>query len=268
MKYKNELQHIDTQEKAYLLGLFYSDGYVSSKSNDCGITLHYQDLELLEKLILIFPFFKLSKSHKNAYKLNCISKELKQHLLNNGVLPLKSSVNKDNLSIKHLSSDLISHFIRGFFDGDGSVYFQKLFNIKIEIGSTSFNLITEIVKILYDNKITVNLTCSYAGNGLRTMNYYKLFTSSYKVSKLFADYIYKDSVIYMQRKYLKLNVIPEYVEKERLQCLKCNSFNTMYNGFRNEKTRIKCKDCNKMSSIITAPYNSDIVSAGGELLED
>lgn len=267
MKYTNELQQIDTQEKAYLLGLFYSDGYVCSSSNNCGITLHEQDLELLEKIILLFPFFKLRKSHSKAYKITCTSKKLKKHLIENGVLTLKSSVNKDNLTLKNITPSLYSHFIRGYFDGDGSVYSQKLFNIKIEIGGTSFNVITEIIKILYDNNINVNLTCSFPTTGLRTIPYYKLYTSSYKTSKLFADFIYKNSTIHMNRKFLKLNVVPEYEKRVRLQCPKCESYDTFYNGFRNGKTRIKCKSCNKMSTILTAPNNSNIISGGDELLE-
>lgn len=267
MKYNNELQNIDTEHKAYLLGLFYSDGYVCNINNNCGITLHEQDVALLEELIQVFPFMILKKSHKNAYKISCTSKALKQHLLSNGVFVKKSSLNRENLSLLHLQNHLLSPFIRGFFDGDGSVYSQKLFNIKIEIGGTSFKLITEIVKVLYDNKITVNLSCCYKGTGQRTMDYYKLYTSSYKISKLFADFIYKDATIYMKRKFDKLNVIPVYEKKERLQCNNCGSSNTSYNGFRNNKIRIKCKDCKKMSSIITAPDNSNVIGGGDELLE-
>ena len=268
MKYNNELQIIDNPEKAYLLGLFYSDGYVCSTNNNCGITLHEQDILLLEKLIDLFPFFKIRKSHKCAYKIDCTSKDLKKDLIKNGVLPLKSSINKEGLSIKKiLNENLFSHFIRGFFDGDGSVYKQKLFNIKIEIGCTSFSFISELVKILYDNKINVNLRCSFLGAGLRTFDYYKLYTSSYKTSKLFSNFIYNESTIHLERKFNLLNLEVRYEEKERLQCPICNSYNTFYQGFRNYKTRIKCKDCNKGSTIKTAPNSSNTISGEDELLE-
>lgn len=268
MKYNNELQEINTSEKAYILGLFYSDGYVCSTNNNCGITLHEQDILLLEKIVILFPFFKIRKSHLHAYKIDCTSKKLKQDLILNGVLPLKSSINKENLSIKLLNTELYSHFIRGFFDGDGSVYKQKLFNIKIEIGGTSFSLITEIINILYNNKINVNLSCSFEGSGLRTMNYYKLYTSSYVTSKLFADYIYNNSTIHLERKYNLLNIEVIYEKRERIQCPNCKSFNTVHNGVRNNKLRITCKDCNKGSTIETAPNNSNIISGEDELLED
>jgi intein/homing endonuclease len=265
MKYINELQNIDTEEKAYLLGLFYSDGYVCSTNNNCGITLHNNDLILLEKLINVFPFFKLRNSHKNASKIDCTSKQLKKDLLFHGVLFLKSSLNRENLSLPNIDKSLINHFIRGFFDGDGSVFKQKLFNIKIEIGCTSFNLITQILKILYDNRINCNMSCSYSGNSLRTIDYYKLYTSSYRESKKFADYIYKDSSIYLERKYEKLNVVPEYNIRTRLICPLCNSNNTVFGGERNNKSRIICKDCKKRSSIITAPNISNNIGGEDEL---
>ena len=267
MKYNNELQQINTEEKAYLIGLFYSDGYVCNTNNNCGITLHSNDILLLEKLIYIFPFFKLRKSHKNAYKIDCTSKKLKEDLIKNGVLPLKSSFNKEELNINYFPKHLINHFIRGFFDGDGSVYKQKLFNIKIEVGCTSFNLITQMIKILYDQNINVNLSCSFKGTGLRTTDFYKLYTSSYKTSKLFSDFIYNNSTIHLERKFDLLNTQVEYDIKERLQCSKCNSYNTFYQGFRNNKTRIKCKDCNRGSTITTAPCSSNITSGEDELLE-
>jgi hypothetical protein len=265
MKYSNELQNIDTEEKAYLIGLFYSDGYVCSTNNNCGITLHNNDLDLLNKLITLFPFFSLRKSYENASKIDCTSKELKKDLLKHGVLSLKSSTNKELLSLNNIPDSLINHFIRGFFDGDGSVFKQKLFNIKIELGCTSFNLITQILKILYNNKINCNMTCSYSGSGLRTIDYYKLYTSSYRESKKFADYIYKDATIYMKRKYEKLNIVPEYTIRERKTCVLCNSTNTTFIGTRNNKIRIKCKDCNKMSSVPTALNNSNVIDEEDEL---
>lgn len=264
--YNRELQFIDTQEKAYLLGLFYSDGYVSTKANACAITLHAKDLYLLEKLKQIFPFFKTIKSHANAYKFLCVNKDLKIDLLANGVYTQKSSTNRELLKIPNINEKLLHHFIRGYFDGDGSVYKQKIANIKIEIGGTSFNFITNIIKVLYDNKINVNLHCKYAGSGLRTLDYYLIYTSSYKESKLFANFIYKDSNIHLIRKFELLNLKIEEKPKIRHICPKCGSNETIYNGFRNNKIRIKCKNCNKMSSI-TAPDSSNVISGGDELLE-
>ena len=263
---------VDTPEKAYLLGLFYSDGCIHhSNSYVSSIVLHEDDLYLLQELKRLFPFFIISKMKSKAYALRCTRKALFSDLINHGMYQRKSTDNKELLTIPKLNPNLFSHFIRGYFDGDGGVYKQKVGNTKIEIGGTSFRLITDIIKVLYDNKITVNLRCKYAGTGLRTQDYYILYTSSDKVSKEFANFIYKDcNDLCLKRKKDKLSYIPEYYRMERLVCPLCGGINTVRNGSRKMLHglvyRGYCKDCNKQFSI-TAPLSSNIQSGGDELLE-
>lgn len=184
----------------------------------------------------------------------------------------KSTDNKELLKLPNLDMKLVHHFIRGYFDGDGSVYRQKLGNTKMGIGGTGFNMITDIVKVLYSSKITVNMTCKYAGVGRRKQDYYILYTSSDKTSKQFANYIYEDcGDLYVKRKYDKLYYIPEYHKMIRLRCPICKGKNTIRMGTRQMvhglMFRGKCKDCNKQFSI-TAPQSSNTLSGEGELLED
>lgn len=271
--YNNELKNIDSSEKAYLLGLFYSDGCIhySNDSYCASIVLHENDKYLLDTIVDKFSFFRLSKMVNHAWSIVCTNKAIVEDLQANGMLFRKSTNNKELLRIPNLDKDLVHHFIRGYFDGDGSVYRKKLGNTKFEIGGTGFGLITDLVKILYDNKITVNITCKYAGSALRQHDYYVLYSSSDKISKQFADYIYKDcGDLYMKRKYERLYYIPTYNKRERLICPICNSTNTVRLGTRQMlhslMLRGKCKDCNKQFSI-TAPQSSNILSGEGELLE-
>lgn len=132
-------------------------------------------------------------------------------------------------------------------------------------------MITDIVRVLYDNRITVNLTCKYVGSALRKHDFYVLYASSDKVSKKFADFIYQDcGNLYLKRKYEKLYFIPEYHRMPRLVCPMCEGVNTIRLGTRNMLHglvyRGKCKDCNKQFSI-TAPQYSNMLSGEGELLE-
>lgn len=271
--YNNELRNIDSPEKAYLLGLFYSDGCISSNDghHSAHIVLHEEDKYLLEKIVDKFPFFKIHKHSEKAFRIACTGWDIVADLISKGMVYRKSVENRDLLELPVLREDLVSHFIRGYFDGDGSVYRQKKGNTKIEIGGTSYKMITDIIKVLYDNKITVNFTCKYAGAGLRTINYYVLYTSSDKISKQFANYIYRDcGDLYLKRKYERLYYIPEYHRMERLVCPICNGTNTVRLGTRQMihglVYRGKCKDCQKQFSI-TAPQSSNTLSGGDELLE-
>lgn len=271
--YNNELKNIDSPEKAYLLGLFYSDGCIhSSNGSYCAsIVLHEDDKYLLDIIVDKFPFFKLSKKTNHAWSIICTKKAIIKDLQANGMYFRKSTDNKELLRLPNLDKELIHHFIRGYFDGDGSVYKQKQGNTKIDIGGTGFNMITDIIKVLYDNGITVNMTCKYAGTGLRKHDFYVLYTSSDKISKQFANYIYRDCEdLYLKRKYDKLYFIPEYNRMERLQCPICGGTNTVRGGTRQMlhglMYRGYCKDCKKQFSI-TAPQSSNILSGGDELLE-
>lgn len=274
--YNNEFKVIDTPEKAYVLGFLFSDGFIGeyNKSYTINIVQHIDEEYLIDKIQQLFPFFRKTNYGNNgmALELTCNRKELYEDLLALGMYPRKSNENRNNLRFPNIPINLQSHFIRGYFDGDGSVYKQKLGNTKMEIGGTCYYMITDIIKILYDNGITVNLRCKYAGTGLRTLDFYVLYTSSDKISKQFAEYIYKDcGDLYMKRKYDRLFYIPEYHKMEHLVCPTCGGNNTVRMGQRQMlhglMLRGICKDCNKRFSI-AAPTNSNVSSGEDELLED
>ena len=119
--YNRELQVIDTQEKAYLLGLFYADGNVGLNQNQCRIELSINDKDLILHLKDLFPFFYIHYNQDTKIELGNYEKNLKLDLINNGCLPRKSFENKDNLHLPNINESLIPHFIRGYFDGDGVV---------------------------------------------------------------------------------------------------------------------------------------------------
>lgn len=275
--YLRELSDINSEEKAYLLGLLYSDGHVSiDKYYMTSIVLEGKDLYLLEKLKELFPFFYIRKhSESDAYILQSGIKVLAEDLNKRGVLHRKSFENSLNLRFPNIDKSLYHHFIRGFFDGDGSVFIQKINNIKVEMGGVCYNFLTDLLKILYDENINFYMSLrsileeGRANDGISRQNYYRLYTSSFTTSKLFANYIYKDATIFMVRK--KELLCRELIarnQKERLICPTCNKNDTTYLGFREtksgKKVRIFCKNCNKRTQVI-APDYSNIISGEFQL---
>jgi hypothetical protein len=123
-------EKIDSNEKAYWLGLLYADGYVR-KRKQCngkhkqggviGISLKNGDEYLIEKFIKdLNSNYKLKKSIKDSflsYKLEINSSKMADDLINLGCVPSKSLI----LLPPKLENEFISHFIRGYFDGDGSI---------------------------------------------------------------------------------------------------------------------------------------------------
>lgn len=115
-------------EMAYVLGFFAADGNMSPHSNG-GRYIEFTscDKELIEKIRhLIKSNHKISGrtryvGQKIAYRIQIGSSVLYEDLTSLGLTPNKS------LTIKFpkIPSDYLSNFVRGYFDGDGCVYFRK-----------------------------------------------------------------------------------------------------------------------------------------------
>lgn len=120
---------IDTPEKAYWLGMFYSDGNVGS--NDNNIRLALKDKEHIEKFQRaigainnkILEVTDTRFSHIcYRYDLSLRDKQLHDDLIKWGVMPNKSYL---LFGLPQLfSPSLMRHFIRGYFDGDGGLSYS------------------------------------------------------------------------------------------------------------------------------------------------
>lgn len=129
---ENVFETIDTKEKAYWLGFLYADGYVSDSKNDIEIGLAEKDIEHLNKAKLFFktdrPLMKkvkrMNEKEYIGYKLTVTSHKLKKDLINKGCTTRKSLTLKFPTE-EQVPRELISHFIRGYFDGDGSVTYSN-----------------------------------------------------------------------------------------------------------------------------------------------
>lgn len=195
---ENFFENINTEQKAYILGLIYADGNISipqSKNNKLRITLHEQDSYLLEriKIILNYGGSLLKKEKANCLAIN--SKKICLDLNDKGVFPAKSLILKFPTT-NQVPTELIRHFIRGYFDGDGSVFKSKSFLIFDMLGTNDFlSKVREI--FINDIDCSKNVNVNKAGS-ICSLRYGR----SIDVQKIFA-YLYKDSGIYLERKYNK-----------------------------------------------------------------
>lgn len=262
--YNRELQRIDTQEKAYLLGLFYADGNIGENQTQCRIELKLEDKDLIFYLQELFPFFYVHYDRGTKIELGNYQKALKEDLIINGCLPRKSFENKENIHIPNISKLLIRHFIRGYFDGNGGCTLscskgktQK----RIYIYSVSIQFLEEVKVELENNNIISEI--SVANN----VGKLTIITNSYTN---FYSYLYVDSTVLMDRKISKFNQILStsfFIQKDSISCKFCSSNNTVcdgYNYYKVKKQRYLCKTCKRH---FTAPISSNINSGGDELLE-
>jgi hypothetical protein len=108
-------------EMAYVLGFIYSDGNISNLLDHFSIS--QKEPEILHKIkeLMSSEHQIARQNHQELYTLAIGNKVMINDLLSWGLTPNKS------LDIKFpvLPKDLYSHFIRGYFDGDGSIFLAK-----------------------------------------------------------------------------------------------------------------------------------------------
>ena len=275
--YNREFQIIDTKEKAYVLGLFYADGNIGSNDIQVRITLEEEDSNLLQDIAKYFPFFYFH-SRPKALELGCYKRELQEDFISNGCYPRKSYESRDNLRIPYLSKELIPHFIRGYFDGDGGCTLSLKENTgkktqkRVYIYSVSLNLLNDIKEILFNEDIKSHISMIDKNTVEKaTMNVYKLTinTSSYRN---FNAFLYKDASLFMERKKILFDkIIKEtnfFIAKDTPNCKFCNSTRVVCDGwnyYKGKRQNYLCRDCGRHFS---APLNSNIQSEEDELLED
>lgn len=118
--------NISNEYAAYFLGLLYADGCNSLDRRRIEIALQEGDHDILEKFNIALNhnkklvFHDAKGVHKNHYRLTIGSKYMAYKLNELGCVPAKSL--KLTFPEWLTDDDLIRHFIRGYFDGDGSLY--------------------------------------------------------------------------------------------------------------------------------------------------
>ncbi len=195
---ENYFSEIDTQDKAYWLGFLYADGYVRIKNNKSGelkIKLCVKDkahIELFKKCINSTHKIIDGKSYvvvngrkyESEYStFSVYNTKLVNDLIRHGCLNNKTF----KIRLPDIPEYFISHFIRGYFDGDGCISIDKNNSISCSIISNKL-FIKDIFDIIGYGSIRKNI------------NVYNLYLYRYSYIEKFYNLLYNDSIIYLERK--------------------------------------------------------------------
>lgn len=122
-------------EAAYVFGLFCSDGNVSKDGTNCSFHIHKKDIKILKLIKKVMKSNQSIDIRGNYAQLRFYNKKITQRLIELGCVPRKSLT----LRFPKISDKYLIHFVRGYFDGDGSIHFNKPNIIKIKfIGTKEF----------------------------------------------------------------------------------------------------------------------------------
>lgn len=231
---------IDSEEKAYWLGFLYADGYIAANSNQIGLSLSIKDINHLQKYKKFIGWggdIKIqethqfgSKSHlnKNGELLQVARVIVTNQHMHNSLNKLGCVPNKSLILVfpsnEQIPEEYKLAFIRGYFDGDGTLglYKHSVKNPKLEeslmfVGTKPF--LEGIQKYLGQGYLIQKSNC----NELT----YRL---SYSTKKAFtaAKLMYENANIYLDRKY---NIyINEYVPHNQAKSVNSEIENTEVNN--------------------------------------
>ena len=207
---------IDSEDKAYILGLLFSDGFVGKgKYNNIVLSFAEDDLYMLDTIKSKIDFtgdIRKAKrksgydSSKDNYILNFSSYHMAESLRKLGMNNIKS---ERNVAVPNIDNNLKRHFVRGYFDGDGSFTCCKnITKHKLSDGSCKiYEYDRGKFSLIVSSKFVEEFIKLIPGNfyihqsKVESMVYIE--ASSRESLKLIYEYLYKDSTIYLERKHSK-----------------------------------------------------------------
>lgn len=197
---------IDTEEKAYFLGMFTADASLSKNSNRLSWSIKDTDILLMQKFLdnVKLPHTLIQRNNTNfdsiINRIDINSRQIHDDLVSKGLVPAKSYTNMQ--PYLDIPIDLLHHYIRGIFDGDGWFSLTTVNkNRTIEAGvCNTLGICTFIKSVLTDNDIAIRNNIAKNNNQQNNELYRIRIQSKLEIEKLI-DYLYSGSTLYLDRKY-------------------------------------------------------------------
>lgn len=204
---ENFFKCINTEKKAYILGFICADGHIDK--DRLVITVSIKDKDILEKIKFALqsshpinevtrtnPYNRTDRKTLTLVELKIGSVNLVKPLFDMGLTSNKTCTLSGNI-LRYIPKYLIRDFLRGYFDGDGNVFFGKRYssgykyNINV-CGNEDFLLKSFQTYFPSPNKLYKDLYSKQC---------YVWRISHRDRVKDFMYYLYYNSSIFLQRKY-------------------------------------------------------------------
>lgn len=202
-------ENVSSEEQAYWLGFLAADGCVYLPRNNrqafVQITLQRNDEEHLQKFQSFLkstrPILRHEKSEDKKYSTLSISSDKIAHDIGlYGVCPRKTYT--DNWP-EHLPEELLPAYIRGYFDGDGSISHNFTMNKMHLVSVTIVGFLPNIQHFKdYFDKVGIKNNITIDKRKKSDIPFCLLFFPNKKAKNSFLHLIYDNANVYLERKYI------------------------------------------------------------------
>jgi len=205
-------ERINSEESAYILGLLYADGSINDNRHTIRIELQARDIDILEKICKSMSLYRKPRLIKSKHprrqdtvRLDCYSKKVKEDLINLGCNIRKTFT--ICLPIEHVSKKYMPHFIRGYFDGDGSIYISNRNKRQFQVS------ICSNINFIHDLQCFIESELGITGY-IKPLNNSAVWSIGgvNDITK-FLGYIYKNGSIFLNRKYQSYQKLLESIQE-------------------------------------------------------
>jgi hypothetical protein len=192
------------EKSVYWLGFLYADGYVRMRrSGELKLKLKDTDSSHIEKFLKDLNCnspMKFGRYENSSYcYVSVNSNKLVKSLVELGCFQNKTQ----KIRLPNITHDLMNHFIRGYFDGDGSIS-------RVKNRPNSF-----VISICSNNKFIEDLYNFFKFGTIQKFENYAIWTAN-KIDdiKFFRDFIYKNNETFLERKLIIFNSIDDGYERD------------------------------------------------------
>lgn len=222
--YLNEhyFDDITTDEQAYWLGFIASDGCIHSfkdnRQDTLSFSLQTQDFNHLEKFKKALntdkPLFYGMHGEQRQYTQ--VTLQISSNILCNALQKYGITYNKTyDVQWPNIHNELLPAYIRGYFDGDGTIrkHFKPNELYKVGIGIVGFeNNMMNFQNYLKSQNIESSLIYDNRPNKYTRQDFCQLILTNKTNKYAFLRLIYNNATVYLDRKYVLAQQFISYYE--------------------------------------------------------
>lgn len=183
---------------AYVLGFIYADGSLTDYRLTIELSKHDEDFLKMLCDLLEFPHDKIYQKEIKKYNAKSVGispsrRDMARRLMELGITENKTKTMKFPIDV--IPKHLLPHFIRGYFDGDGSVgYYSKQLLVQFSCGSLDFSeTLAEVLSNALDHQVKIGIDKRGSTN-------YSVRFHSTRLATKFYEYIYPGDCPCLHRK--------------------------------------------------------------------